>query len=292
MSAACAYLIAGAGGMLGSALQRELARGGCDWVAPKERSFDITDERIVAEVVRTFAASRPVGTEGVLINAAAYTDVERAEDEPHVAYEVNERGARVLAHEARSCGLRFVHVSTDFVFDGEKSSPYAEDDVPNPLSAYGSSKLAGEHSVFAADPDALIVRTAWVFGENGTNFPLKVLARARERGELAVVTDELGSPTYTADLARGLIGLVETGERGLFHLAGAGACSRYDLAAETVACAGLEDVHIAPVFSASLVTKARRPKNSCLDCSKAARLGVTMPDWRDGLQRFVASAGG
>lgn len=282
-----AYLIAGASGMLGSALQRVCAERGLRFEAPAEAAFDITDARAVEDVVASFAASLAPGEHGVLVNAAAYTNVERAEDEPETAYRVNEHGARTLAEAARDAGLGFVHVSTDFVFDGAKHGAYSETDEPNPLSVYGASKLAGERAVADVYPAALIVRTAWVFGENGVNFPTKILGFARERDELAVVTDEVGSPTYTLDLARGILELVEAGATGIFHLAGSGSCTRFELAAEVLCLSGLTR-RLVPVTADAFPSKAPRPANSVLDCSKAAAVGVTMPEWRDALRRFIA----
>lgn len=281
------YLIAGRGGMLGTALQRVLGERGVPFEAPSEDRFDITNEHQVRQVVSAFGER--VGSEGVLVNAAAYTNVERAEDEPELAYRVNEHGAALLARAAREAGIAFVHVSTDFVFDGRKDGAYTEADDTNPLSVYGATKLAGERAVTNAYPDALLVRTAWVFGEAGVNFPTKILELAGRMPELSVVTDEIGSPTYTIDLATGIVGLIEAGATGLFHLAGSGVCSRYELAAEVLRLAGM-DVPLKPVTSDAFPTRAARPANSVLDCSKAAALGVTMPEWRDALARFIAAA--
>lgn len=278
-------LIAGAGGMLGCALQTRCRERGTACVAPAEGTFDITDEAAVARVVGAFAAVNPGG---VLVNAAAYTNVERAEDEPDVASRVNEDGARILAEAARAADVGFVHVSTDFVFDGTKRGAYVESDATNPLSVYGLTKLAGERAVVAADPGALIVRTAWVFGPHGANFPSKILERARSARAISVVCDESGSPTYTLDLAVGILDLVDAGAVGLFHLVGSGSCSRDELARNLLRLAGLTDVVVTPVPSATFPSKARRPANSVLDCSKAAALGVTMPDWHDALARFLA----
>jgi dTDP-4-dehydrorhamnose reductase len=290
------YLVAGANGMLGHALQRVLSGQGRTRSAPSEESFDITDSEAVLREATRFAEELAPGQRGVLVNAAAYTNVEGAEDEAERAYRVNETGARILAVAARSSGLGFVHVSTDFVFDGTKDRPYVETDPPGPLSVYGASKLAGERAVAAAYPDALIVRTAWAFGPAGANFVTKVLDTARARGSLRVVDDEIGSPTYTVDLAVGILGLVEAGATGVYHLAGADpvgtvvgpGVSRYDLALEILSLAGLGDVPVAPVSSSAFTSKAARPANSVLDCAKAAALGVTMPPWPDGLARFIA----
>jgi dTDP-4-dehydrorhamnose reductase len=282
-----AFLIAGASGMLGTALRRVLAERGARFLAPAEHDFDITDPVRVRHVVADFAASLAAGERGALVNAAAFTDVERAEDEPELAYLVNTQGAANVARAAATAGLAFAHVSTDFVFDGRKSEPCTEDDEPHPLSVYGASKLAGDEAVFAEHPDALVVRTAWVFGAGGANFPSKILSAAREGRHLQVVSDEVGSPTFTYDLARGILGLLDLGATGLFNLAGAGSCSRFELARATLDLAGLSDVAIEPVSSAAFATRAKRPAHSVLDCSKAASLGVTMREWREALAQFV-----
>jgi dTDP-4-dehydrorhamnose reductase len=277
--------------MLGTALRTVLAERGVGFDAPPEAEFDITDPAVVAYHARRFAAALDEGERGVLVNAAAYTNVEMAEEHPDVAFRVNEHGARLLAECARDAGLGFAHVSTDFVFDGTKRGAYDEYDEPAPLSIYGMSKLAGEHAVHAAYAFALVVRTAWAFGEGGANFPTKILDLADRVSVLKVVTDEVGSPTYTIDLARGIVGLVEAQAHGLYHLAGAGSCSRFELASAVLELAGLT-TSLEPVLAAEFPTRAARPANSTLDCSKAASLGVVMPPWRDALARFIAGRGG
>ncbi|MHB1323610.1 MAG: dTDP-4-dehydrorhamnose reductase [Coriobacteriia bacterium] len=281
------YLIAGGGGMLGTALQAVLSERSLAFSAPSEKQLDITDETGVRAAVGAFSASLATGERGVLLNAAAYTNVEAAEDNVEIAYRVNQDGARILAEAARDASLGFMHVSTDFVFDGTKPAAYTEDDEPHPLSVYGASKLAGERAVAAAYPEALVVRTAWVFGPGGVNFPTKILAAAETRDTLSVVTDEVGSPTYTPDLAAGIFGLVDAGASGLYHLANAGMCSRFEMAEEILRLARLER-RLVPVTANAFPLKAARPANSVLDCSKAASLGVSMPAWRDGLARFIA----
>jgi dTDP-4-dehydrorhamnose reductase len=277
-------LIAGAGGMLGHALQIVCEQRGGAFIAPVESDFDIASIEDVTRMVAAFASLHP---DGALVNAAAFTDVDRAEDEPEAAYLVNRTGARLLAAAAARGGLPFVHVSTDFVFDGKKGAPYTEEDEPNPQSVYGVSKLAGERVVLSANPTALIVRTAWVFGPFGSNFPTKILERASGSIAVTVVDDETGSPTYTLDLATGILDLLDAGARGMFHLAGSGSCTRDEMAREILRLAGLDSVKVMPVPAASFHSKAPRPSYSVLDCSKAASLGVTMPDWRDALARFV-----
>ncbi len=232
---------------------------------------------------------------GVVVNAAAYTDVEKAEDDPERASLVNEVAAGWLAAVSLTAGLRLVHVSTDFVFDGAKTGPYNESDEPRPLNIYGASKLAGEKAVFSAYPGALVVRTSWTYGPGGTNFPLKILNLARSAmaasGRLSgdtkpghkptpptlqVVTDEVGSPTYSNDLAEGLVALLSAGATGLYHLAGSGSCSRYELAVETLRLAGFEiseDLTVEPVGSETFPTKAIRPTIRVLDSHQGGRLG-------------------
>jgi dTDP-4-dehydrorhamnose reductase len=287
---AAAYLIAGAGGMLGTALQRVLAGSGSTFFAPATEGFDITDPSAVHQRLAEFAETLAAGQLGVVVNAAAFTDVERAEDDLERAYLVNEHGPMLLADAALEVGLQLVHISTDFVFDGRKHGPYVESDRPNPLSVYGASKLAGEIAVQAEYPEALIVRTAWVFGPGGANFPAKILGAARTRPLVQVVTDEVGCPTYTLDLAAGIIGLIAAEATGLFHLAGSGSCTRFELAAETLRLAGV-DTRLEPVTSDVFPSRARRPLNSVLECGKAAALGVTLPHWRDGLSRFLLDLG-
>jgi dTDP-4-dehydrorhamnose reductase len=277
-------LIAGSGGMLGHALQIVCEGRGWSFMAPVESEFDITSVHDVSRLVAAFAAVHP---DGALVNAAAYTNVEAAEDDPGLAFRVNRTGARLLAAAAARGGLPFVHVSTDFVFDGTKGEPYTEDDEPNPLSVYGLSKLAGERVVFAANPAALVVRTAWVFGPFGANFPTKILKQVSGSIAVTVVNDETGSPTYTLDLAAGILDLLDAGARGMFHLAGSGSCTREEMAREILRIAGLDAVKVVPVPASTFPSKAPRPAYSVLDCSKAAALGVTMPDWRDALARFV-----
>jgi dTDP-4-dehydrorhamnose reductase len=279
-------LIAGAGGMLGTALRTVVPQRGFVMLAPDEATFDITSPDSVDAAVSAFAQAHP---DGVVFNSAAYTNVEKAEDDGALAYRVNDFGAALLAGRAAEHGLAFVHISTDFVFDGTKAGAYTEEDEPNPLSVYGASKLAGENSVAAAHPGALIVRTAWSFGPGGVNFPAKILEAAATKDTLQVVCDEVGSPTYLIDLAGGLLTLIDLDATGTFHLVGSGSCSRDELARETLRLAGRDDVKVEPVPSATFPSKAARPHNSVLDCTRAAELGVVMPDWHDGLERFVRS---
>jgi dTDP-4-dehydrorhamnose reductase len=270
--------------MLGTALRRVAAERGIAAFAREEKAFDITSPEMVAGEIGAFSKEHP---DGAVVNAAAYTNVDAAEEHREQAFLVNQFGAALLAEAAAANGLPFVHVSTDFVFDGKKTGPYSETDEPGPMSVYGASKLAGELAVAAVDPSALIVRTAWVFGLGGANFPTKILDRARDADSIRVVSDEVGSPTYTIDLASAILELLGFGATGLFHVAGSGWCARDELAREVLRLAGRGEVEVVPVSSATFPSKAARPANSVLDCSKAASVGVRMPDWRDALSRFI-----
>jgi dTDP-4-dehydrorhamnose reductase len=286
-------LLFGAGGMLGTALTTAAPEWG---YAPRpliEAELDITDRSAARKAVAEFAAgAAEAGALGVVINAAAYTDVEKAEDDSERAFLVNEQAAGWLAAAAAEARLPFVHVSTDFVFDGAKTSAYLEGDEPHPLSVYGASKLAGERVVLASHPRPLVVRTAWTYGLGGTNFPVKILQRADgAMPRLQVVADEIGCPTYSVDLANGMFALLAAGATGLYHLTGGGSCSRYEMALEILRLARdrvCRDLVVEPVASATFPTKATRPLRTVLDCSKAAALGVRLPVWQDGLARFLA----
>jgi dTDP-4-dehydrorhamnose reductase len=275
-------LITGATGMLGTALTALCDELGIECHPFAEADLDITDAAAVLAVAELFAAHGG----RLIVNAAAYTDVERAEGDEARAFAVNDRGAKNVAEAAARCGLGLVHVSTDFVFDGAKKDPYTEEDEPHPLNAYGRSKLAGERSVQEAYPAALIVRTAWVYGPGGNNFPKKILELAQRRDELQVVDDEIGSPTFTGDLARGILQLSAQEASGVFHLTGSGSCSRYEMAEEIVKSAGLP-TRLARVSSKTFPTKAQRPLNSVLSTDKARSRGVDMPPWRDSLRAYV-----
>lgn len=223
----------------------------------------------------------------ILFNAAAYTAVDKAESEEALALVVNGTAVGTLADAARSVGARFVHVSTDFVFDGTSGIPYAPDAAPNPVSAYGRTKLAGEQ---AAGPDALIVRTAWVYAPTGGNFVRTMLRLMKERPEVRVVADQIGTPTYAPDLARALWTLAARGVTGIHHYTDAGAASWYDFAVaiqEEALTIGLLDkaVPVMPIATSDYPTPARRPHYSVLDKTSAyAALGGPAPHWRSNLR--------
>jgi dTDP-4-dehydrorhamnose reductase len=250
-----------------------------------------------ATITRAMTDVRP----DVIINAAAYTAVDKAESEPEAAFALNRDGARLLAEAAAKRGAALIHVSTDYVFDGSKTAPYAEGDPTAPLNVYGRSKLEGEEAVRAANPRHVIVRTAWLHSATGTNFVRTMLRLAGERPSLRVVDDQVGSPTYAPHLARALLDIARqvSGAQsqsqspwGTYHIAGSGAVSWCGLAREIFRVASAQggpSAEVAAITTADYPTPARRPMNSRLDCAKAARVfGVTLPDWREGVSECVS----
>jgi dTDP-4-dehydrorhamnose reductase len=278
-------LIAGAAGQLGRALQAT-APAGVMILAPPEDAFDILDEAKVSAVV---SATAPA----LVVNAAAYTQVDRAETDAETAEAVNGRAAGRLAGAAAATGARFVHVSTDFVFDGLSALPYAPDASPCPLGVYGATKLSGERQVAAAHPGALIVRTAWVYAAQGNNFVRTMLRLMRERDELRVVADQVGTPTHAASLARAIWALDAAGATGIFHWTDAGVASWYDFAVairDEALAIGLLDrrTAVVPIRTSDYPTPARRPAMSVLD--KGSSWAITGPaaHWRDELKLALA----
>lgn len=275
-------LILGAGGQVGRALVAA-APAGAEAVALDRSQCDVTDREAVFAAVR---ASQP----DILFNAAAYTAVDRAESEPEAAELLNAAAAGWIAEAAAEVGARTVHVSTDFVFDGLSGRPYGVAAATNPLSVYGRTKLGGERAVLSADPQALVVRTAWVYAPRGANFVLTMLRLMRERERLSVVADQVGSPTYAPSLARALWSLAEAGAAGIHHFTDAGVASWYDFAVaiqEEALALGLlhRACEIAPIGTEDYPTPARRPAHSVLDKGETwALLGGPAPHWRANLR--------
>lgn len=225
-------------------------------------------------------------TGGLVVNAAAYTAVDRAESEEQLAFKVNCDGARNIAEACSRLGLPLVHVSTDYVFDGAKSSAYLETDPVSPLNAYGRSKEAGERAVRDACAHAMIFRTAWVFGVEGANFVKTMLRLGRERETLRVVDDQHGCPTFADDLASAIIGSAARFQPGTYHVTGSGQTTWCGFAKEIFR--GHTKPVIMPITTTDYPTPARRPANSVLDGTKARHiLGIELPHWTDGLRRMM-----
>jgi len=273
-------LITGAHGMLGARVVEAAREAGHEVLAPGRAACDLASAPSVRAAVE---GHRP----DVVINCAAWTDVDGAEEHEAEALAVNGTGAGELAGAARAAGARVVHLSTDYVFDGAKREPWTEDDPVAPLGAYGRTKFAGERAVAAACPDHAIVRTAWLFGAGGRNFVDTMLALGAEREEVAVVTDQVGSPTWTGHLAPALVALAADTATGLFHVAGAGKCSWHELCVEAFRVAGLA-TRVEETTSARFTRPAPRPAYSVLASERpdAPRL----PDWREGVAEHLAAA--
>ncbi|MDQ1256123.1 MAG: dTDP-4-dehydrorhamnose reductase [Candidatus Hydrogenedentes bacterium] len=276
-------LIFGSRGQLGRDLMPVFgAEGpvlGCD--LPE---VDIADAAQVREAVKDF---RP----DWIVNAAAYTDVEKAEENREAAFRVNELGARTVANASKDAGASIVYFSTDFVFDGASDVPYQPGDRAAPLNVYGASKAAGEAATRVANPRCLIIRTAWLFGPGGNNFVEKILRAAAERPELRVVEDEIGSPTHTLDLAEAALALVRAGVYGVYHAANSGFCSRFEFASAILSQADL-DTPLSPCRSDSFPSKVRRPRFSALSSTLVeAVTGYAMRPWRDALSHYLKRRG-
>jgi dTDP-4-dehydrorhamnose reductase len=275
-------LLTGRDGQVGWELGRRLPALG-DVQSTGHHDLDLADVDAIRRVVRE-------ANPQLIVNAAAYTAVDKAESEPDVAMRVNGIAPGVLAEEAKRLGALLVHYSTDYVFDGSKPSPYGEDDVPNPLNAYGHSKLAGERAVCQAGGRHLILRTSWVYGPRGRNFYLTMAARASKGERLRVVNDQRGIPTTSAFLAEKTVELIRLSAIGLMHLVPAGETTWYGFAREIVRFAGA-GAEVQPITSNDFQTPARRPANSVLDNARAiAALGAPMPDWLSLLHAVRESA--
>ena len=269
-------LVVGSRGMLGHDLMQVLT-GDVRGVDIEE--IDITSFESTRRVLLTLKPE-------VVVNAAAYTDVDGCETKRELAMQVNGEGVAHLALAAREIGAKLVHVSTDYVFDGKKESPWLEDDPTNPLSVYGESKLAGELNA-RLGPDHLIVRTQWLYGLNGKNFVETMLRLGREKKELSVVDDQIGSPTWTVDLGLAIKALIDEGCRGTFHAANAGFCSWNGFARAIFEEAGL-DVTVTPMTTTELGRPATRPLYSVLDCGKLEEdTGFRPEPWRDALRKYL-----
>lgn len=273
--------VLGSGGMLGQDLCPALEARHEVIPVPREAA-DVTEP---GALLAYLEPERP----DVLINCAAATDVDRCEQEPDWAYRVNAWGAWSAASVAEALQARFIHLSTDFVFSGERGREYHEWDPTDPVSLYGASKLAGEQAVWRACRRASVVRTQWLYGRGGRSFPRAILNAAARAGEtgLRIVTDQVGAPTYTRHLARKLAWLVEWPADGLYHINNGGECTRYAWARETLALAGME-VPLTGIRSEDWPTPARRPARSTLRRYALELMGQDdMPDWRAGLADYI-----
>lgn len=226
----------------------------------------------------------------IVINLAAMTDVDRCEDEEELAIKLNVYGAECLARLCAEHGIRLIHFSTDYVFDGKKNMPYTEDDIPNPLSVYGRTKLEGEKRVREINPHFLIIRTQWVYGEGKNNFVKKILDVAEKENLVRVVNDQFGSPTYAKDLAEPLRILIELKKSGIYHIANSGICSWYEFAKEIFRLKNIK-ANLLPIRSSEANRKATRPFFSALSTEKLEReTGYKMRSWQKALKEYLHNA--
>lgn len=268
-------LITGANGQLGTELSQLLP----DAVLTDVNELDITD----LSAVKQFVADNKIGT---IINCAAYTAVDKAEDDVELATKINVEGPENLA----KMGCKIVHISTDYVFDGTGHKPYTPEDTPHPISIYGKTKQLGEHAVLKNAKEAVIIRTAWLYSSHGNNF-VKTMRRLGEQKEnINVVNDQIGTPTYAADLAQAIVQIlpqISVKTKGIYHYTNEGVCSWYDFAKEIMDLSGLK-CKVNPIPSSDYPTKAKRPFYSVLDKSKIKEVfNIQIPHWKESLRKCL-----
>jgi len=274
-------LVTGAKGMLGTDLVPVLEGEGHQVTATDIDELDITAAPQIKEAVREAAPD-------VIIDCAAYTQVDKAEEEPRRAFWVNEKGTENIALVCRESGIDLCYISTDYVFNGEKKGPYSPDDKTDPINSYGASKLAGENAIRKIWDKHYIVRTSWLYGKNGKNFVNTILDLAKKQDEIRVVDDQMGSPTWTVSLARVMSKLIQTGKYGTYHVTDEteGGISWFRFAQEIVRLARLES-RVVPIKSSEFPRPAKRPKNTALDLVQAEKvLGIEFPPWKNVLKEF------
>lgn len=282
------FFVAGARGMLAADLIPILENMG-EVSCGSRPDFDISDPE---KVNKSLKACMP----DIVINCAAYTAVDKAETDEEMAFAVNARGPEVLAKASKEIGAKLIHISTDFVFDGKGNMPYVESDQTNPICVYGASKLAGETSIIKNTDNYLIVRTSWLYGKNGGNFVKTILRLASEREELGIVYDQTGTPTYTKDLAEGIVNLIKNKASGIYNFSNEGVCSWYDFAREIVDIEeGMGKKHklkrLNPILTKDYPTPAKRPAYSVLNKSRYKETtSQDIPHWKDGLKRYLLEA--
>lgn len=279
-NAAMRVTVFGSSGLLGQALVRELE--GEQLTALSSADADLRDPARVQEVIRAY---RPEW----IILAAAYTDVDGCESNRDRAFAVNCEGAIHVAQAAREAGSRLMFLSTDYVFDGSKGSPYETSDARNPASVYGESKARAEERLLEILPEVCIARTSWLFGHGGKCFPATILKLAATRPEISVVNDQRGSPTFTPDLASALVQLCRASARGIVHVTNSGNCTWYEFATEIVRMSGMATA-VKPVATAEFPRPARRPAYSVLSAASLHAYNVHVPEWQDALRRYLGSA--
>ena len=277
-------LVTGVGGQLGYDVCRRLTQLGIEHKGVDVQDFDLTNADAVMDAVRAYAPD-------AIIHCAAYTNVEKAESMPEVCADVNGMGTLNMVRAALAVQAKLMYISTDYVFNGQGTRPWEPDDHREPLNAYGQSKYEGELAVEELVKKFFIVRIAWVFGVNGKNFIKTMLRVGKERGAVSVVDDQIGSPTYTYDLARLLVDMIQSDKYGRYHATNEGLCSWYDFAVEIFKQAGM-DVKVTPVstaeYTAAYPGQAKRPMNSRISKEKLSDNGFErLPSWQDAVGRYL-----
>lgn len=274
-------LVTGAKGQLGTDLMNELKRQGLEGIGVDIEEMDITDADACMRVISG------AGVDAV-IHCAAYTAVDAAEDNVELCRKINGDGTRNVALACKAADVKMMYISTDYVFDGKGTRPWEPDDRRDPLNVYGLTKYEGELAIEELLEKYFTVRIAWVFGVAGKNFIRTMLRLGKERGAVSVVDDQVGSPTYTYDLARLLVDMIQTEHYGCYHATNEGECSWYEFAVEIFRQAGMDEVRVTPVSSSEFAAKAVRPENSRMSKEKLSDNGFTrLPDWQDALSRFL-----
>lgn len=274
-------LVTGVKGQLGYDVVKELEKRGMEAVGVDIEEMDITDAASVDKVIKEAAPD-------AVIHCAAYTAVDAAEDNEEICRKVNAEGPQNIANVCKELDIKMIQISTDYVFDGEGTRPWEPEDERHPLSVYGQTKYEGELAVQNTLEKYFIVRIAWVFGINGKNFVKTMLNLGKTRDHLTVVNDQYGSPTYTYDLARLLVDMVQTDKYGVYHATNEGICTWYEFACEIFRLAGL-DVKVDPVTSDQYPAKAKRPSNSRMSKEKLTENGFEkLPAWQDALERYIS----
>lgn len=273
-------LVTGVRGQLGHDVMNELAKRGYEGVGVDVQEMDITDREAVERVMREAHVDK-------VVHCAAWTAVDAAEDQLELCRKVNALGTENIARMCRELDVPMIYISTDYVFDGEGERPWEPDDERHPLNAYGQTKYEGELAVEKYLEKYYIVRIAWVFGVNGKNFIKTMLKLSETHDTITVVNDQIGSPTYTYDLARLLVDMLETDKYGRYHATNEGLCSWYEFAREIFRAAG-RDVKVLPVTSDQYPSRAKRPHNSRMSKDKLEEMGFQrLPSWQDALERYL-----
>jgi dTDP-4-dehydrorhamnose reductase len=284
-------MVTGSAGMLGSELTAQLLQANTDtalfsWPDQITGSdkLDITDKNAVKNA---FANIKPQ----ILFNCSAYTDVDAAEEQTQLANKVNGTAVGILAEQCRQNNALLVHISTDYVFDGNAKSPYLPDHPTNPQTAYGKSKLLGENKITESGCKHIIIRTSWLYGANGKNFVKTIANLGRQKGQLKVVNDQFGCPTYTADLAKCMISLATQAPQGIYHFCNPPICTWYDFAVKALNLASI-NCDIQPCDSSQFPRPAKRPAYSALDVTQTQKhLNWEIPHWQDSLQKYIITEG-